>query len=85
MGEAKRKIEFRFSIGVEDDGIVYKTSTSAELDARRPARKGPLLSQTPGAIRDRERRERLKAADPEYLNKERLRQKLIRANNPGGD
>ena len=83
MGEAKRKIELRSSIGVEDDGIVYKTSTSAELDARWPARKTALLSQTPGAIRDRERRDRLKATDPEYLKKEALRQRRIRADNPG--
>jgi hypothetical protein len=83
MGEAKRKIELRSSIGVEDDGIVYKTSTSAELDAGRPARKTAPLSQTSGAIRDRERRERLKATDPEYLKKEALRQRRIRADNPG--
>ena len=67
---------------MHSEGIEYATYTAAEKGARRAENKASHASQTPGAIRDRARRERLKS-DPEYLNKERLRQKLIRANNPG--
>ena len=80
MGEANRT--FIASL-LDDDGIEYATYTAAELAAKKAEYKGRTASQTPGAIRDRARRERLKATDPDYLNRERLRQKLIRANNPG--
>jgi hypothetical protein len=64
------------------EGEELNTFTRAESDANRAASKAARASQTPGAIRDRARRERLKS-DPEYKNKERLRQRLIRAANPG--
>jgi hypothetical protein len=79
MGEANRT--FIASL-LDDDGIEYKTYTAAELDARRAEYKAARASQTPEAIRARAFRER-KKADPEYKNKERERQKLIRINNPG--
>ena len=85
MGEAKlkRTLMARMLEDAYADGIVYKTYTAAECEANDIARKAALASQlSPDAIRARNRRERLKS-DPEYKNKEALRQRLIRANNPG--
>jgi hypothetical protein len=86
MGEANLKRAL-MAIMLEDahaDGIEYKTYTAAECEANDAAREAALPSHlSPGAIRDRARRAKLKANDPTYLNKEALRKKLIRANNPG--
>jgi hypothetical protein len=87
MGEARLKGVLSLFPGsvqtfTHAEGEEINRYSRAELDARRTEYKSALNSQTPGAIRDRARRERLKS-DPEYKNKERLRQKLIRANNPG--
>src|ERR1700722_1011678 len=86
MGEAKpkRTLMARMLEDAYADGIVYKTYTAAECEANDAARKAALNSHSsPDAIRARNRRERLKASGPDYLNKERTRKKLIRANNPG--
>jgi hypothetical protein len=86
MGEAKLKRTLMAGM-LEDayaDGIVYKTYTAAECEANDATRKAVLTSRSsPDAIRARNRRERLKASGHDYLNKERTRKKLIRANNPG--
>jgi hypothetical protein len=80
MGEANRTFLATLS---DNDGLEYNTYTRAELDARRAEFKAARASQTPDAVYSRARRAKLKASDPDYLNKERLRLKLIRANNPG--
>jgi hypothetical protein len=80
MGEANRTL---IASLLDNDGLEYNTYTRAELDARRAEFKAARASQTPGAIRDRARRAKLKATEPNYLNKEALRKRLIRANNPG--
>jgi hypothetical protein len=85
MGEAKlkRTLMARMLEDAYAVGIVYKTYTAAECEANDIARKAALASQlSPDAIRARNRREGLKS-DPEYKNKEALRQRLIRASNPG--
>jgi hypothetical protein len=84
MGEAnlKRTLMAKMLEDAYADGLVYKTYTAAECEANDAGRKIALASQlSPDAIRARNRRERLKS-DPEHKNKERLRQKLIRAANP---
>ena len=82
IGEANLNRAFMATLLDDADGIEYKTYTRAESDANRAASKAALASQSPDAIRARARREKSKASDPEYLNKERLRQNLIRADNP---
>lgn len=79
MGEANRS----FLASLHSDGIEYSTYTKAELNARRLERNAALGSQTPKAIYLRAKRAELKANDPTYLNKEALRQRLIRRANPG--
>jgi hypothetical protein len=87
MGEARLKSVLALIAGsartfTSAEGEEFNSYTREESDANRVAGKAALASQTPEAIRGRAFRER-KKADPEFKNKERLRQKLIRANNPG--
>jgi hypothetical protein len=82
MGEANLKRAPKATFVYDAADVEYSTYTAAELDARKAEYRARVASQTPDAIRTRNRRERLKS-DPEYSNKERLRQKLIRADNPG--